>query len=35
MSDRCPVCGEDRFDDWDYCPACGAPYPDPEDSYDG
>jgi len=35
MSDRqCPVCGEDRFPGWTYCPACGHPYPDEEDEED-
>ncbi len=31
---RCAVCGENRFEDWPYCPACGHPYPDDEDDED-
>ena len=34
MAGRCPVCGEDRFDDWQDCPACGSPYPDNNESDD-
>jgi uncharacterized Zn finger protein (UPF0148 family) len=26
--EQCPVCGETRFENWSYCPACDHPYPD-------
>ena len=31
MPDTCSVCGETRFEAWDYCPACQHPYVDDDD----
>ena len=32
VQDTCSVCGETRFDDWDFCPACQHPYADDEEA---
>ena len=29
---QCEICGETKFDSWSYCPACGHPYPDDDES---